>query len=49
MNGTTVKRLGVGKSSLVGARMQMNVTETASVTFDIEPGQVAQLPPEMHF
>jgi hypothetical protein len=49
LNGSTVKKLSVGKSSIVYARMQMNVTETGAVTYDIEPGQVAQLPPEIHF
>jgi hypothetical protein len=49
LNGTTVIKLSVGRSSLVGARMQMNVTETSTVTYDIEPGSVANLPPEIHF
>ncbi len=45
LNGTTVKRLGVGRSSLLVARMQMNVATTVTVVYDIEPGSVAVMPP----
>ena len=49
LNGETVKKLSVGRSSLLWARMQMNVATTSTVIYDIEPGSVANLPPEIHF
>lgn len=45
LNGSTVKRLTTGTSSLLVSRMQMSVTETATVVYNIEPGSVAVMPP----
>jgi hypothetical protein len=49
LDGNAVKRLAVGKASLVAARMQIRVSSDATVAYDVEPGNVAQLPPELHF
>lgn len=49
LNGTMVRKLSVGTGSLVVARMQMYVAATSTVTYDIEPGSVAVLPPGISF
>jgi hypothetical protein len=45
LNGESIKRLDVSRWSLFTARIQMLVHETATVTYYVEPGSVANLPP----
>jgi hypothetical protein len=49
LDGESVKRLGVGRWSVFTARIQMRVQQTANVTYDIEPGDVAVMPPGINF
>ena len=45
----TVRRLSVGPWSALVARVQIRTKQDASVTYDVEPGNVANLPPDLHF
>ncbi len=49
LDNVTTKRLEVGKSSIVYARMQVMVLEPTTISFDIIPGTVANLPPASEF
>lgn len=49
LDGTSIKKLTVGKGSLVFARMRVKVPVTSQVTYDIYPGNVAQQSPEFKF
>jgi len=48
LDGQTIKRLVVSRWSAFTARMQMRVTRDIDVTYYIEPGSVANLPPEIN-
>jgi len=45
LDGQSIKRLVVSRWSVFTARMQMRVTRDGNVTYYIEPGSVANLPP----
>lgn len=49
LDGVTVKKLTVGKGSLVLARMRMKVPVASQVSYDLYPGEVAQQLPEFEF
>lgn len=49
LNGVDYKKLDVGLGSLARARMQMKVSQTVDVTYDIDGGGVARLLPEIQF
>jgi hypothetical protein len=49
LNGETIKRLGIARWSVFVARVQMLVTSDSQVSYVIWPGDVANLPPEIHF
>jgi hypothetical protein len=49
LDGETFKRLSVGKGSVLLARMRVKVSETADVTYDVYPGNVAIQFPEQRF
>jgi hypothetical protein len=46
LDGETIKALRVGKGSLVYARMRVKLPEDGEITYDMYPGEVAQLTPE---
>ena len=45
LDGVTIKRLAVSRWSLFSARIQMRTTRDVEVTYAVEPGNVANLPP----
>ncbi len=45
LDGQSIKRLAVSRASLAVARIQMRTNADANVTYDVEPGDVAVLPP----
>ncbi|HEX8136495.1 MAG TPA: hypothetical protein VF544_02785 [Pyrinomonadaceae bacterium] len=49
LNGENVKRLVVSRWSVFTARIQMRVSKDATVTYYVEPGNVAVVPPEIDF
>jgi len=49
LDGNTIKRLSVGKASIVGARMRVKVPVSTDVTYDVYPGNVAIKFPERPF
>lgn len=49
LDGQSVKKLVVGKGSLVFARMRVKVPVTSEVTYDVYPGNVAISSPEFEF
>jgi hypothetical protein len=49
LNGTDYKKLGVGLGSLGYARMQITVSQTTDVTYDVYGDGVARLSPEISF
>lgn len=49
LDGQTIKKLVVGKASILGARMRVKVTNSAEVTYDVYPGDVAIKFPEQSF
>ncbi|MFE6166181.1 hypothetical protein ACFQ7F_45645 [Streptomyces sp. NPDC056486] len=49
LNGEVVKKLSVGKGSILGARMRVKVASSADVTYDVYPGNVAIQFPEQNF
>ena len=49
LDGSTYKRLNVSRWSLFVARIQMKVKTDAVVTYDVEPGSVANMPPGISF
>lgn len=49
LDGHTIKRLSVGKGSIVGARMRVKVPASTDVTYDVYAGDVAINSPTGHF
>ena len=49
INGTSYKKLDVGAASLGYAQMQMRVTQSTDVTYDVYGEGVARLSPEIPF
>jgi hypothetical protein len=49
LDGVTVKRLVISRWSAFTARIQMRTKADAQVTYVIEPGNVANLPPGISF
>ncbi|MER5326913.1 hypothetical protein [Streptosporangium roseum] len=49
LDGETIKKLTVGKGSILLARMRVSVPKTADVTYDVYPGNVAITTPEQRF
>jgi hypothetical protein len=49
LDGETVRKLVVGKGSILYARMRVKVPTTADVTYDFYPGSVAITSPEQRF
>lgn len=49
LDGLSVKRLVVSRWSAFTARIQMRTKEDAEVTYVVEPGNVANLPPGISF
>ena len=49
LNGSDFKKLEVGMGSVARARMQMRVSQTADVTYDVYGGGVAVTSPEVLF
>ncbi|MGW4946236.1 hypothetical protein ACWEOZ_32160 [Actinoplanes sp. NPDC004185] len=49
LDGHTVKRLSVGKASIVLARMRVKAPQTTDLTYDVHPGDVAIQTPELQF
>jgi hypothetical protein len=49
LDGATVKRLAVSRWSAFTARIQMRTKMDAEVTYVVEPGNVANLPPGISF
>jgi hypothetical protein len=49
LDGNTIKKLSVGKGSILFARMRVKVPNTTDVTYDIYPGDVAITTPEQRF
>jgi hypothetical protein len=49
LDGTTVKKLRVGKASIFLARMRVKVERTSDVTYDVYPGNVSISTPEISF
>ena len=44
LDGRTIKRLSIGRSSFARARMQMSVSQSADVTYDVYPGETLSEP-----
>lgn len=49
LDGSTVKKLSVGKASIFLARMRVKVPQTGEVTYDVYPGNVSITSPQIHF
>ena len=49
LNGSGYKTLSVGGWSVTYARMQMKVSESTNVTYDVYPGSVPIVSPEIPF
>ena len=49
LDGETIKKLSVGKGSILYARMRVKVPSSTEVTYDVYPGNVAILTPEQRF
>jgi hypothetical protein len=49
LDGETIKKLSVGKGSILYARMRVKVPNTTDVTYDVYPGNVAITTPEQRF
>lgn len=49
LDGHVVKKLSISGWSLAVARIQMLTEHDVTVTYDVEPGNVAVLPPEIQF
>ena len=45
LDGESIKRLGVSPWSVFVARIQIRVNQNTNVTYDVEPGDVAVVPP----
>lgn len=49
LDGASVKRVVVSKWSVFSARLQIRTREDANVTYDVQPGDVAVVPPSIPF
>ncbi len=49
LDGSTVRRLVVSRWSVFTARLQIRVHSDGTVRYVVEPGNVANLPPEISF
>jgi hypothetical protein len=49
LSGDAYKKLAIGVGSLGFARMQIRVSQTTDVTYDVYGDGVARLSPEIHF
>ncbi|WP_375764904.1 hypothetical protein NR798_24615 [Archangium gephyra] len=49
LDGSNFKKLEVGSGSLANARMQVRVSQTTDVTYDVYPGGVAVNSPKVPF
>src|SRR5215213_2832908 len=49
LDGNTIKRLAVSPWSVFTARIQIRVNQNTNVTYDVEPGNVAVMPPGTQF
>jgi hypothetical protein len=49
LDGVTVRRLVISRWSLFTARLQIRVLEDTAVIYVVEPGDVANLPPDISF
>jgi hypothetical protein len=49
LDGNTVKKLSVGKGSVVLARMRVKVPRTCEITYDVYPGNVSITSPQVRF
>lgn len=49
LDGSRFKKLEVGFGSIANARMQVKVSQTTDVTYDVYPGEVAVSTPKIPF
>jgi hypothetical protein len=49
LDGATIKKLSIGKGSILFARMRVKVPHETDVTYDIYPGDVAITTPKQRF
>ena len=49
LDGENIRRLAVSPWSVFAARIQIRVKQNTSVSYDVEPGNVAVMPPSIHF
>ena len=49
LDGNNIKRLVVSPWSIFTARIQMRVKQSTNVSYGVEPGDVAVMPPSTHF
>ena len=49
LDGENIKRLVVSPWSVFTARIQIRVKQNTNVSYDVEPGNVAVMPPSIHF
>ncbi len=49
LDGLSIKRLAVSRWSVFTARIQIRVKQNSNVTYDVEPGDVAVMPPNIKF
>jgi hypothetical protein len=49
LDGTQIKRVVISRWSVFTARLQIRVNRDTTVVYDVEPGNVANLPPGISF
>ncbi|WP_328978483.1 hypothetical protein [Streptomyces canus] len=49
LDGNTVKKLSIGKGSILYARLRVKVPKSTDVTYDVYPRNIAIETPEQHF
>lgn len=49
LDGHSIKRLAVSPWSVFTARIQIRVKQNTTVSYDVEPGNVAVMPPSIQF
>lgn len=49
LDGNSVKKLKVGTGSIARARMQVKVSQSTDLTYDVYPGGVAVTTPDLQF
>ena len=49
LDAQSIKRLAVSPWSVFSARIQIRVKQNTTVSYDVEPGNVAVMPPSIHF